>query len=446
MRFFWSIIAILFIAVACDDEQSDIGFEIQPPEDHVEVKAASFELNSKTIVLDSMFIKTDTAFLGQYTDRHVGTIKNDFLVQLSCMKNFKWHTKMIGRPDSVALKLYYSGYFGDSLASMNVVVYELTKKLENKKSTYYTNINPDEYCDYTTILGEKTFTAANKSLSDSIKGSSEYDGPYIIIPLKKELINRFYDQYNAQNFTSTSTFTDFFKGLYITTNMGDGCILYIDDVYMQFYFDYKDTDEYNTTTDTLKGAATFAYNKEVILSNHLVQQTAIDLNRPNDTVTYIKSPIGAVTQIDIPVKAIKETVGENTPLNTVKLEITADPIYETGSNTYMSYQPPYKLMLLPKEKLTSFFENGDVYDNKTSYLASYNSASSKYTFSNISKLLANTNVDTKEMVLIPVTTYTDSSTGLVTKVKPLYTPSITRLKKKNCNNRPLKLNVIYSLF
>lgn len=434
------------VLFACNDEQTDMGFEIQPPEDRVEVRAETFDLDSKTLLLDSMFIKTDTAFLGKYTDEKVGEVKNDFLVQLSCMKNFTWHTEMLGRPDSVALKLYYSSYFGDSLAMMNVVVYELTRKLENKRGTYYTDINPDDYCDYTKVLGEKVFTAANLALSDSIKQSNDYDGPYISIPLDKQLINRFYDNYSSSYFNSTDAFTEFFKGLYVTTTTGDGCILYIDDIYLQFYFKYKKVDE-NTSvvTDTLQGAATFAYNKEVVLSNRLEQKSSLVMADPQDTVTYIKTPIGAVTQIDVPIKKIKESIGEKTPVNTAKLELAADLLYET-EESYMNYLPPYKLLLLPKKELTSFFENGKVIDNKTSYIASYNAQTRKYIFNNLSKLLVNAENDMEEMVLVPVTTYTDTATGLVVKVKPMYTPAIVRLKKKNCSNRPLKLNVIYTNF
>ncbi len=428
---------IAFVTFSCNDDENGIGFTLQPTGDKIAVKAHVFDIPSQTVFLDSMFIKTDTAFLGQYTTPELGTTKADFMAQVNCTKSFAWATDVT--PDSVILKLYYKGFFGDSLAPMNVVVYELNNKLANLKKNYYTNTNVADFCDMKTILGQKTFVAADVLVSDSIKSAISYDGPYISIRLDDKLINRFFNNYKAANFASTEAFTNFFKGLYVTTNFGDGAILYIDDIYMQFCY----TEAYSDENDSLVvRSATFATSKEVVLNNR-VKHTKLKENFSNtDSITLIKSPIGAITKVSIPIKAIKDSTGNN-ELNTVELVLTAD---NPSSEGYMSYLPPNKLLLLKESELTSFFENEELYDSESSYVATYSSTKQTYTFSNIAKLLKYSDKDVQNMYLVPVTVNVNSSTSLTTNVKPMFTPTAVRLKKSTCANRPLRLNLIYSKF
>lgn len=430
---------IALVAFSCNDDENSIGFTLQPTGDKIDVKSQVFDIPSQTVFLDSMFIKTDTAFLGQYTTPELGTTKADFMAQVNCTKSFAWPTD-ITKMDSVILKLYYKGFFGDSLAPMNVVVYELNNKQSNQKKNYYTNTNVADFCDMKTVLGQKAFVAADVLVSDSLKSTTSYDGPYISIRLDDKLIKRFYNNYNAANFASTEAFTNFFKGLYVTTNFGDGTILYIDDIYMQFCY----TQPYSSDrSDSLVArSATFATSKEVVLNNR-VKHTKLKENFSNtDSVTLIKSPIGAITKVSIPVKAIRDSTGNN-ELNTVELTLTAD---NPSSEKYMSYLPPYKLLLLKESELIKFFENEELYNSEDSYVATYSSTNQTYTFKNIAKLLSYSDKDVQDMYLVPVTVNFNSAATLATNVKPMFTPSAVRLKKSTCANRPLRLNLIYSKF
>lgn len=438
MKFRYLLAGIIaFVTFSCNDDENGIGFTLQPTGDKIDVKACVFDISSQTVFLDSMFIKTDTAFLGQYTTPELGTTKADFMAQVNCPKSFAWPSGIT--PDSVILKLYYKGFFGDSLAPMNVVVYELRNKLANQKKNYYTNTNVADFCDMKTVLGQKTFVAADVLVSDSLKSTTSYDGPYISIRLDDKLVNRFFNNYNAANFASTEAFTNFFKGLYVTTNFGDGAILYIDDIYMQFCYNQH----YSESNDSLVvRAATFATSKEVVLNNRVKHTKLKEKFSNTDSITLIKSPIGAITKISIPIKAIKDSTGYN-ELNTVELTLTTD---NPSSEGYMSYLPPYKLLLLKESELTSFFENEELYNSLSSYVATYSSTKQTYTFSNISKLLKYSDKDVQDMYLVPVTVNVNSSTNLTTNVKPMFTPAAVRLKKSTCANRPLRLNLIYSKF
>ena len=71
----------------------------------------------------------------------------------------------------------------------------------------------------------------------------------------------------------------------------------------------------------------------------------------------------------------------------------------------------------------TFFEKNQVTDNKTSYLASFNSNYNTYTFSNMAQLITTCIAEKKEgtvdedwnkVVLIPVVTATDNTGNIVT--------------------------------
>lgn len=57
-------------------------------------------------------------------------------------------------------------------------------------------------------------------------------------------------------------------------------------------------------------------------------------------------------------------------------------------NNAYNFDTPQTVLLLPKDSLKSFFRNGDIIDNRTSFYATYNTINKNtYTFSNISNLI-----------------------------------------------------------
>ena len=123
--------------------------------------------------------------------------------------------------------------------------------------------------------------------------------------------------------------------------------------------------------------------------------------------------------------------------------------------------------MVPKDSLYSFFESGNLYNNKTSYMATWGySASSgttdnSYTFRNISGLISamyhakqnSPSANWNKVVLVPIslaTTSTTSSSGTssttVSKVSNDMSLTTTRLVRGTATDSPIKINVIYSKF
>ena len=113
--------------------------------------------------------------------------------------------------------------------------------------------------------------------------------------------------------------------------------------------------------------------------------------------------------------------------------------------------------MVPRDSLYTFFEQRNVTDNITSYLASYNSRKNTYTFNNISSLInrmyanRNKSVNWNKVVLVPVqvtTTNTSTSSGSVTKVatinNELKVMSIRLVGGKRNQHDPVRISVIYN--
>ena len=126
------LIAVLTIAAtlySCDDETVGIGQFIADNE-LIPSKAITYSVETKSILLDSVFSRSSTAYLGKFTDKEYGTFSSDFLVQINCPEDFEL-------PDNIEsitkaqLGLYYTNYFGDSLATLHLQVDTLARAIKD---------------------------------------------------------------------------------------------------------------------------------------------------------------------------------------------------------------------------------------------------------------------------------------------------------------------------
>ncbi len=244
---------------------------------------------------------------------------------------------------------------------------------------------------------------------------------------------------------------------------------YISVSQLNIYFRYSDkvtetiTDEKTKTTrdtvvvKTLTGVSSFSGTEEVLQTTNIgnskntMKQLAAD-----KTCTYLKTPSGIFTEITLPIEDIVKG-HENDTLNTAKIVFTR--LNENKKNDKYSdyeFKIPQTLLLIPASDLYSFFEEGRIANNKTSFLASYNSSYNTYTFNNIAYLVKEiaenadrTKKDWNKLILVPVTaTYNTTSTSVeLVKVSHDMSMCNTRLVGgENNPNNPVKISVIYAKF
>jgi hypothetical protein len=415
---------------SCSDDMTRLGTSILPPGDIISVKTDTFMLTAQTIKLDSVYAKTTQCMLGQMYDPLYGNIKADFICQFYCEENFKFaHTPHENKIDSMELIIWYSGssWYGDSIIPMQASVYAVNTPL---KRNFYTNDNPENYCDMSQPLGKKTYTAYDLSIYDTLPpGGTSYDH-YISIKLPQELGQKFYDESikDPSAFSSQEAFNRFFPGVYVTTTFGSGNLIRTEgeNIFLRLFYNYMSQDSLGMDT-LIRTAELFTNSKEVIQISRFENGNIDNLLVPNNTHTFIKSPAGVCTRLTVPTTEIAKAVDiKKRYLNDFTLNLHYLPAEEWD----YAYTPPYHLLLIPEDSIKTFFE-GSKLDDSNSYFLSYGSSSNTssligynpanriYNFGNISSLLKNQieqspDKDLNLLVLPVIRSYSDQSSSYTT--------------------------------
>ena len=404
----------LAILGGCNDELSEVGSSIQPDGDKSFVYVDSFQLSAKTVLMDSVYARTTSGLLGEIYDPLYGNIKSDYLCQFYCPENYQFqNTPLNGVIDSMDLRIFYSSWVGDSLTPMQVTVYPITTVPERN---FYTNVDPEKYCDMQTVLGQKMYTAYDVTISDSIRNgltSTTYT-PVVRVKLPTEIGQDFYNETvnNPGSFENQDAFNQYFPGLYITNTFGSGNLLTV--YQTSFFIYYRYTVEGSAGQDSIvNGREQFNVTREVIQLNHVANANLEPLLLPDEKYTYMRTPAGVYTELTLPITEIKETVGSRF-LNNLPLTLHAMP----QENWDYAFEPPSYLLLLPTDSVKGFFEQNKVENNETAFLSGiYDSSTRTYTFGNISNLikyqLENAPDEDLQVSVIPVSreTQSDSYSG-----------------------------------
>lgn len=431
------------VAASCDDTLKEIGFTIQPGKDRITIGTDTLPLQARTIQVDRIFAKTKNPVLGEYVDPLFGTIKSEYVGEFYYPEGESFPEGSV--IDSVRLSLFFDTWVGDSLAPMELSVYEVVKTLP--RSNYYTDFNPITYVS-SSPLGKSIFTAANWEVSEEEKGQTDYR--MAIVDLPNSLGQRMLD--NPDSLIDTETFRNFFKGLYITTTFGSGTIIQVDYTYFVIHYHYSGKSATTGVDTVFTDFLRLNISPEVTQINS-IQNKNEQLLIPNQTETYIKSPAGVNTEIVFPFSQISDKL-QSQALNQANLTMYAVPDNQT--NLKFKLSPPAYLLLINKDSLNGFFEKRKIPDNVTSFYATFNPTAYTYDFSNISAMINHYkeinggNIPDLTYYLVPVDiTFTTQSNyygqtyQVPTYFYHLMMPSAVALSKKP---EDAKLELIFSKF
>lgn len=391
------------ILSGCSDDLNLVGSTIQPEGDKMPVYVDTFQMQATTLLMDSVYARTTNGLLGEFYDPLYGSVKSDYICQFYCPEGFKFkHEPINGKIDSVDFRIsYYSGsWVGDSLTPMRAEIFPVTKQLERD---FYTNFDPDTYCDLQQSLGKQTYTAHDNSVPDSIRNAINSNGdptyvPSVTIRMPREFGQKFYDESvnNPNTFKNQEDFNKFFPGLYVTNTYGSGNILQINFSSFSIYYKYNIKGSQDQDS-TVIGSETFNVTKEVLQLNRFKNTDLTPLIQPDDSLAYLKTPAGVYTQLVIPAQDIADKIGDRV-INNIPLTIKTLP----QEDWQWALNAPANLLLLPKDSLATFFINNKIEDSKTAYRADYSSSNRSYEFKNISNLMQEhiKNNPDKDMVLL----------------------------------------------
>lgn len=475
----YTVIAIMscITIASCDDTTDSIGNSLTDNMDMLKVTTDTFNVATRSIVADSVLSRSTTGYLGKIRDIETGNyITGDFMAQFSTLENYKLPEKdsivslQDGEviADSCSIRLFYTDYYGDSLATMNITAYEMNEPMKEGVK-YYSNFDPiaEGLIRNDGMKVNKTYTLTDLSISDEDRADESSYTPNIKINLNKPYTDKSgvtYNNYGTYIMRMYYEDSDRFKnsynfihevcpGFYFKTNDGIGSMAYITVSQLNIYFRYLNDSTYVGTTS-------FSATEEVLQTTNISndKQNIADLANDN-TCTYLKTPAGIFTEITLPVDEITENHSNDT-INTAKISLT-----RINNNTHDEYSlsAPSTLLMIPKDSLYTFFENGDNVDYKKSFIATYSSSTNQYTFNNISGMITymadikkkglaensnwlNEHPDWNRVVVIPVSVTTNSSSQIVKIVHDMSLTSTKLVGGSENPYEPIKINVIYSKF
>lgn len=416
-----AVLAITAALYSCDDSTTGIG-DFVSNIDKIEAFSDSYKVTSRTEKLDKIYSRTNRAYLGKYTDPDFGEYTAGFITQINCPEGFEF-PEHLDKITGTSLELYYTGYYGDSLATLTVQVDELDKVIDdNDDELYYTNYDPANYYNESgTYLAQKSYSAVDLSVSDSIRNTSGYY-PGIKIDLGENFRQRIQESTNHPEYykDAYSFINNVIKGFYVHTIQGNGSVVYIQDIWLRINMDYYVERKSTGAIDSLvHGNAVLAASKEVLMATKMDNKWNSGIEEETGH-TYLKTPAGLCTEIELPIDEIYDAHKEDT-LNSVTLSIKK---YRYLNEDNEDKSSPYKMgipqnvLLVRKGEFKDFFEKNKTYDNKTSFLGTYDSSSNSYTFSKLNRLISHIFSEVKtedrdKILLIPVTTETDTEGNII---------------------------------
>lgn len=464
LLFFITILSSLAF-ISCDDTTESIGVNLVPDENIILSEGTVFdaEFSNFEVDEDSVYSNSTLAYLGIYNDDMFGYLETGYMTQLYCLDNFSFEfenmvidtinengtDKEIFRDASCYISIDYTDFFGDSLNPCEVEVYKLNKSLT---SDITSSVDPSGYYDAEKdFLGKITYTAANTYIDESERTESRN----VIIKLDDDIAqdiimtNREHPEY----FKNAATFNEkVIKGLYLKPTGGDGTIIYASDtrLYINFMMYVTDSDGnrikrktegYTDQDSTSLYTTNFNSTREVYQVNTFKNIINEDIKNDSEN-TYLKSPAGIFTSIKIPIGKISQQIANDTILQ-VKLTLKA---YNQKEDNQYNMSKPENVLLVKRSDVYRFFQDNELPDSKSSFLASLNTTDNTYTFNNISQIVVdaiqtaksrnNGTIDsdaTEEVIIVPVTVKTEeSSSGTTpTSVRNNLMPQYARIVKND---------------
>ncbi len=381
--------------IACQDDTSTIGGSLASGEVTITVDSIETDLRGKAEWIDDFDSRTTTKLLGNLTIPEYGNLNCSFVTQMMSA------TKM-NIPDSIpesdvdSIRLVMSiprgALTGDSLAPQQLRVFRINKALPKDIDSKF---DPAGYYDPSAVFATKSYTVSNISKNDTIFAKSAY----VNIPMKLpnefglELFRKYRD--NDPIFEWPATFNQWFPGLYVEQNFGNGCVANISSVRAYLYWHRKE--KISVTVDSAKveyrdvtrrdSVCLLASAPEVLSSNNIHYNPSARLQQlAAEGKSLVTSPGGYVTTFRFPVRQLLDRFLEaDTELSVVSSLILKIPAVSVKNDYGMT--PPNNLLMTTMDERESFFRENKIPDNVTSFYCTYDSDNKMYTFSSMREYL-----------------------------------------------------------
>ena len=483
-RLFTAIAITAMAIVSCSEETAGIGKSLTDEDDKLQVSTGIFEAHSKSLVIDSIYAQNFDCFFGQIKDPETGTyVKTEFMTQFNLLEGVNFPSKELmvvedGQviADSCEIRLFFDKErcYGDSLVPLKMRIQELIEPM-NDNLVYYTNYDPEEagYIREGGIDKKQMFSIVNHTYSDEVRSSKGYSD-MIRIALNDPYIapdGQSYNNYGSYLLQTYYDHPEYFKNSYTFVNKvcpgfnfkiedGLGVMANINDISMRLFFRYKKSNDEFTNT-----MMAFAATPEILQTCHVTNdKEGLKELAADNSCTYLKTPSGIFTEVELPVMKIMEGHHNDSLLSVnMTFQRMNSELFE---NEYL-LKAPSMVLMIQKDSLFSFFEKEKTYDYRSSFVSSLNK--NTYSFTNMGNIVTlmfrdmfvgslldpdweKKHPDWNKVVLVPVTTIlsaaqkTNTAGAATATVNGICNNLALTSTKLVGGNTPIKVNVIYAKF
>lgn len=376
-----ALFAPIALLSSCDDNTSTIGNSLVTDKSEIVVDT-TFSLVGHSVANDVMSARTLTQLLGSIDARGYGSLSSDYVTQMMPSSSIDTVGVTVDDIDSLCLILRFFGdkITGDSIIPMGFKVFQLNRQLPADINSRF---DPKGYFDPSAPLGQAVYTS-NNIYDDSLAVTGEH---IISVRLPLELGKQLYSLYIKKPavFSSPLSFAENFPGIYIANYFGSGRITNISNTRLALYYTshQKFTDSStNQERDTtyLRAGVLAASTPEVVTNNNLSFKIDRSLIEQADAGTpLLVAPLGLNVEFMMPsreiVRSFRSSIeaGAMGVVNSLSLFLPAESI----SNDY-KINPPAQLLLIRADKRQQFFDENQLPDNVTSFLATYSATLGGY--------------------------------------------------------------------
>lgn len=482
MKFLPGIVFASILLVACDDTTDTLGNSLTNNVDQFQIITDTFNVKTRSIVIDSVLSRSQYSYLGHIKDPETGTyVTSNYMTQFAVLESFD-EISLLPKEDSIRslnaggkviadsckMQIYFYSSTGDSLNPMKLTAYEMGTPVKENE-LYYTNFNPEDEAllrnDGNALRINKVYTPVDLNLKDSLRGLivDKTNMESVSIPMNSKYYDvdgNEYENYGTYIMRKYYENPDYFKnsynfihnvcpGFYIKSTDGVGVMSEVYLTELVTYYKYESADSVYNGSLLLSGTEEVLQTTNITNDKERIQQLAAD-----SSCTYLKTPAGIFTEVTLPVDEIK--LGhERDTVSSAKIVFNRINADEDADSPFTA---PTQILMIPADSIYSFFEDKNLPDNKLSFVGTYSAKYNTYTFNNISTLVSamyenkqsgKAAENWNKVVLVPITiSYNESSSSAsITNVSNEMSLRSTRLVGGYHNGRqPITISVIYNRF
>ncbi|MBP7183988.1 MAG: DUF4270 domain-containing protein [Saprospiraceae bacterium] len=229
MNFFYTTLICLIISLYSCQDPTQIGADLFEDDFIFAEFTDTIGVNAGTIIGDTLKVYdpnltlTNTYLLGNYLDPTFGSTRSSIYTQFGLNTFNPDFTDAI--LDSVVLKLSYDtlGFYGDTLRTFSINVYQLSEDMDNTQ-TYYSN---QTFGYFPTPIGQKynILATPKTNISGLIEGVDTItQAPHLRVKLDNSF-GQYIMNLDSASLSTTNNFIQKMKGLYLTVGTPSGVMV-----------------------------------------------------------------------------------------------------------------------------------------------------------------------------------------------------------------------------